>query len=351
MSTDKRITAFAQLGTDISSVISNFESIDETNDDFSAQLKRSILSSIHKNAWFTPENIISSLSGIASWLNVKDLTDWVSGYDIQEDKSPKTVALIMAGNIPLVGFHDMLSVLISGNIMMAKPSSDDNVLPQLLMKRLCQIEPTFADRIIFTERISSPGAVIATGSDNSARYFEYYFGKYPNIIRKNRNSIAVLSGDETKEELSLLGKDIFMYFGLGCRNISKLYVPQGYNFDGLFEAMADHSELMQHNKYSSNHDYYSALLLLKRVPFLTNNYLIIKEAEEMATPVSIVNYEYYSDKTSLINKMETQMDQIQCIVADRSVVPGAISFGETQKPGLADYADGVDTMKFLVSLA
>lgn len=258
----------------------------------------------------------------------------------------KSIGLILAGNIPMVGFHDVLSVLLSGHRALIKPASDDRILLPFLLGILAEIEPRFSDAIRLVDKLENPDAVIATGSNNSARYFEYYFGKYPHIIRKNRTSVAILSGNETDEELVRLGSDIFSYFGLGCRNVSKLYVPKGYVFDRFFKGMEQFGYLMQHNKYMNNYDYHRALFLLNQESFLTNDFLLLREHREVSTPVSVLHYESYANGADLNAGLETVQDQIQCTVGI-----GHLPFGTAQCPGPMDYADGVDTMDFLTGLS
>jgi hypothetical protein len=257
----------------------------------------------------------------------------------------------MAGNIPFVGFHDLLCVLISGHRALVKLSSEDAILPQIIIKRIIEIEPRFDSCIeISNGKLENFDAVIATGSNNTARYFDAYFGKYPNIIRKSRSSIAVLSNNESREELKLLGNDLLDYFGLGCRNVSKLFVPVGYKFDSLFECVFDKKEVINVNKYASNYDYNRAIYLMNSIEFLDNNFLIIKEGKELHTPVSVIHFEYYSNTESVLNYLFENKDEIQCVASHLEEIEHKVSFGKTQQPMLWDYADNVDTMKFLLSL-
>jgi hypothetical protein len=256
----------------------------------------------------------------------------------------------MAGNIPLVGFHDFLSVLISGNKALVKLSSNDTILLPYLTKVLFSIEPEFEDLIEFTdEKFIDFDGVIATGSNNTARYFEYYFGKYPNIIRKNRNSVAVLTGNESTEQLELLANDIFRYFGLGCRNVSKIYIPEDYNFDPFFKAMYSWRHVINQNKYMNNYDYNKAVYLMSNIPLLDNEFMLLKEDKSLSSPISILYYEYYSSMEELTSLIEVSREQIQCVVSECGM-PGEVPFGTTQSPSLWDYADGVDTMEFLLNL-
>ncbi|MCX6350443.1 MAG: acyl-CoA reductase [Bacteroidetes bacterium] len=302
-----------------------------------------------ENGWFTKENIERSLLAIAeNYLQPTKLEEWLSNYEIKET-NPKTIALVMAGNIPLVGFHDLISVLASGNKAMLKLSSKDEVLPKLLINELIDINGEFKDSIIIADRLADFDAVIATGSNNSARYFEYYFGKYPHIIRSSRNSVAVMSGEETNEELFNLGKDIFSYFGLGCRNVCKLYIPIGYDLVRLLDNLSSYKDIINFHKYQNNYMYHLSLFLLNKQPHLDTGFLILKEDERIASPTSVIFYEYYTDRQALQEKLGLEKDKIQCIVAKDGIVDNPIPFGNTQQPELWDYADGIDTMKFLLT--
>jgi hypothetical protein len=339
MELKQRIASFSRLGELIREKIERFEpgGINNNND-----ISLLINKAQQKNAWFTPSNIKQSLLAIASWLDTNELEKWLAAYSNVNVKAVE-VGVIMAGNIPLVGFHDFLCVLMSGQSIAIKSSSDDEVLLPAVVDWLVKIEPEWNNKIRFVSRIEKPGAVIATGSNNSARYFEYYFGKYPHIIRRNRNSVAVITGQESREELVSLGTDIFSYFGLGCRNVSKLYIPQGYILDPFFQAIEQYAPaMMDHNKYMNNYDYHNAIFLLNSAPFLTNNFLIVRQHEALATPVSVLHYEYYKNEQDLQQKLKDQEENIQCIVGKKF-----IPFGKSQMPGLSDYADGVDVMKFL----
>jgi len=256
----------------------------------------------------------------------------------------------MAGNIPLVGFHDFLSVLNSGHEVLVKQSSNDKHLLPYLAKYLEYVEPSFKGKIAFTdEKLAGFEAVIATGSNNTARYFEYYFKDKPNIIRKNRNSVAILTGKETKEQLIGLSDDIFTYFGLGCRSVSKLFVPKDYDFQDFFGGMYGKSDIMNNAKYANNYDYNKAVYLMSLFDILENGFLMIKEDTQYASPIATVFYEYYDDLASLQAKLTADAEDIQCIVADIDM-ENEIAFGHTQQPELHDYADGVDTLQFLSSL-
>jgi hypothetical protein len=298
------------------------------------------------NGWFTKEFVQESLLNLAEMLDSKSVEKF-AGH-IQEPAKAKTVAVIMAGNIPLVGFHDLLCVLLSGNKVLIKMSSDDNVLMPYFIKLLAFYEPEISELISFSEgKLSDFDAVIATGSDNSSQYFEYYFGKYPHIIRKNRTSIAVLTGNESQEDLQKLGKDIFLYFGLGCRNVSKLLVPQGYNFDKLFESVFDYKFVVNNKKYGNNYDYNRTVYLLNGEKFLDNNFLIIKEDNGLFSPVSVLFWQEYKDQSGLKAYINENRDLIQCVVGSEA---NYVPFGYSQQPVITDYADGVNTLEFLVNL-
>jgi hypothetical protein len=301
------------------------------------------------NGWYTPENVYFSIQSWASALTEENFEKWLSAYNLNDVK-PKTVGLILAGNIPLVGFHDFLSVLISGHNVLIKTSSNDQFLLPFLANYLIAIEPELANKITFIEgKLENFDAVIATGSDNTARYFEYYFKDKPSIIRKNRNSVAVLNGDETKEQLIALGEDIFRYFGLGCRNVSKLFVPKGYSFNAFFEAVFEYQDIIHYEKYANNYDYNKAVFLMSNFKLLDNGFLTIKEDSSYASPISSVFYEYYESIEDLQNRLESENEKIQCIVSN-NLVENSIEFGQTQKPNLWDYADNVNTITFLLTI-
>lgn len=314
-------------------------------DDFASLIT---LSQSH-NGWFTPEQVLFSIQSWAKALTEDNLNHWLSNYDFSKTE-PKKVGLVLAGNIPLVGFHDFLSVLISGHDVLVKTSSNDQHLLKFLAKYLISIQPKLNSKITFIEgKLEDFDAVIATGSNNTARYFEYYFKDKPNIIRKNRNSVAVLNGTETFEDLVGLGLDIFRYFGLGCRNVSKLFVPKGYNFDNFFKAMYEYRDVIQYEKYANNYDYNKAVFLMSNFQLLDNEFLTIKEDTSYASPISSVFYEFYENLEEITTLLNADAEQIQCVVS-KNLIPNSVAFGQTQQPRLWDYADNVDTLAFLNSL-
>ena len=304
------------------------------------------------NAWFTSENVLHAVTSIGKMLNASDLTQWLSRYDLTKTREAKKVGLILAGNIPLVGFHDVLCVLVTGNFALIKVSSQDSRLIKHVLQMLTDIEPAFSDQYEFVERLENFDAVIATGSNNTSRYFDYYFGKVPNIIRKNRNSIAVLTGDETAAQLNDLGHDIFDYFGLGCRNVSKLMVPKGYNFNFFFESIQSFEPIIHHNKYNNNYGYNRSIYLVGNEQHLDNNFLLLKENPSLSSPLAVIFYEYYDNLESAEDLLKQQNEKIQCIVtvAPLQVNNQVVSFGESQQPALWDYADNVDTVEFLIGI-
>ena len=311
-------------------------------DDFSDLI---VLSQSH-NGWFTPEQVYFALQSWAEALTEDNLNEWLSKYDFS-DIQPKTVGLILAGNIPLVGFHDFLSVLFSGHKVLVKLSSNDQKLLPFLAKYLISVQPDLENSITFVEgKLENFDAVIATGSNNTARYFEYYFKDKPSIIRKNRNSVAVLNGNETKDDLIGLGEDIFRYFGLGCRNVSKLFVPRGYDFKEFFEAIYQYGDIIHYEKYANNYDYNKAVFLMSLYKLLDNEFLTLKEDSSYASPISSVFYEFYDDLQTVQQRLQEDEDKIQCIVSN-NLIANSIPFGTTQKPKLWDYADNVDTLTFL----
>ena len=348
MELKRRIKALVQLGEFLGNADS--ESIHSEN----INVWETVLEKAKaENGWFTLENLLFALKSWSNALTEENLKQWCANYDCEKNSNPKinTVAIIMAGNIPLVGFHDFISVLITGNKVLAKLSSNDKTLLPFIAKNLISIEPEFQKYIEFAEgKLENFDAVIATGSNNTSRYFDYYFGKYPHIIRKNRNSIAVLTGEETAEELTLLADDIFRYFGLGCRNVSKLYVPLGYDFEKFFNAIFSWKEIIHNHKYINNYDYNKAVYLMDSLPLLDNEFLLLKEDSGLSSPIAVLFYEKYSSLSELKNTLELSFNNIQCIVS-KNIMPKEIPFGQAQSPELWDYADGVDTIDFLLKLS
>jgi hypothetical protein len=345
MDIEKRLKGFVKLGDFL-------RSISDKSDEITLKNKKDelehLINTIHQNnGWFSPPNVRTAILSLGEMLKESKLHKWLSRYKLT-DRDPKRVGVIMAGNIPLVGFHDMLCVLMSGNIFVGKLSSEDKLLLPKVVDILISLEPGFKERIIFSERIENIDAVIATGSDNTARYFEHYFGKYPNIIRKNRNSVAVLTGNESEEDLKGLAKDVFLYFGLGCRNVSKLFLPEGYDLDKIFGAFFSYKDIVNHNKYGNNYDYNKTIYLLNGEKILENGFLIMKEDKGISSPVAVLFYEYYKDLKEIEKRLETDAEKIQCIVGNSE--PANVGFGKAQSPELWDYADNVDTMKFLLGV-
>ena len=304
-----------------------------------------------QNSWFTRANVIFAFKSWSDALSENNVKQWLSQYQLPQTTSPKKILIIMAGNLPLVGLHDLLCVLVTGHKAIVKLSSNDCVLLPYLITQMKTFAPEWTEAVTFTDdKVTEYDAVIATGSNNTARYFEYYFGKKPHIIRKNRHSVAVLTGKETPEELFALGKDIFLYYGLGCRSISKLFVPKGYDFNLLFQAIYPYKDIIQEQKYANNYDYNKAVYLMSLFQLLENGFLLLKEDEHYGSPIATLFYEYYTDVDSLKEKLTTDAEKIQCVVA-HNFTTEEVAFGETQTPQLWDYADGVDTLNFLLKLA
>ena len=258
------------------------------------QLSEIINDEKHYNAWFTPESVLQAVTSIGKMLNPKSLREWLDKYPLPQNKPSKKVGLILAGNIPLVGFHDVLCVLASGNHALIKASAQDTRLIKYVLQMLTAIDNGFADQYSFVEQLENFDAVIATGSNNTSRYFEYYFGKVPHIIRKNRNSLGLLTGNETAEQLFALGHDIFDYYGLGCRNVSKLLVPEGYNFNFFFESIEAYQPIINHHKYNNNYDYNKSIYLVNSDKHFDNGFLLLKEDERLASPLAVLYYKYYN---------------------------------------------------------
>lgn len=297
------------------------------------------------NGWFEQSEVKRSFKAWGEVLNDADLTTWTNKYEINESNS-KTVALIMAGNIPLVGLHDLISVYLSGHKAKVKMSSEDDRLLPALLEVWSLFDDTLLDHIqLAGPKLGEFDAVIATGSNNTARHFEQYFGGYPHIIRKNRTSVAILSGEENEEELKELATDIFAYFGLGCRNVTKLFLPKGYDLDNIFGGLFHWQDIVNNKKYGNNYDYHKAIFLLEGFDVLENGFILLKEDQGLTSPIGTLYYEYYEDEKELRQLMKEREEEIQCVVSRKD-----IPFGAAQSPKLWEYADGVDTMEFLSDL-
>jgi len=339
MNLQQRIEAFSMLGDILHNALAG------KSTKYTSKLTRLIETQHLNNPWFTPDNVRMAVKAIADLLTSENLTRWCSAYPgLNSVTSPVNVGIVMAGNIPLVGFHDFLSVLIAGNRVIVKTSSKDPDLINLIADILISINSDFKNRISFVDGILSGfDMVIATGSDNSSRYFEYYFGKSPHIIRKNRNGIAVVDGTESNAELEALGLDVFSYFGLGCRNVSKLYVPEKYDFPKMIHSWEKYSVLINHSKYAGNYDFNKAIFIVNREKFMDTGFLLLKEENGFSSPVAVLFFEYYNTQEQLHDVFENLKDNIQCITGTHF-----LPFGRSQLPALWDYADGIDTIEFLL---
>ncbi len=339
MNLEKRIEIFSGLGNILR------DSLVNRNNRFSENLNKIIENQKLINSWFTPDNVRIAVGAIADELTEFNLRKWTDAYPVlRENIKPARIGLILAGNIPLAGFHDFLTVLISGNKVVAKPSSKDPDLIPFFTEILTSLDGGIDEFIEFANgTLRNFDAVIATGSNNSSRYFEYYFRNCPNIIRKNRNSISILTGNENNDELEALGKDIFTYFGLGCRNVSKLFLPAGYDLKALPQYWNNFSSCIGHSGYASNYDYNKAIFLVNRQKFIDTGFLLLKEEINLISPVSVLHYEYYNSPSELKLHIENIKDNLQCIVGT-----GQVPFGKSQMPHLWDYADGTDTLGFLL---
>lgn len=352
MAAKDTIRAFVELGKFLNQFSSDLVQKNKAvlqNDLYFEDFEALIQLSQSHNGWFTAEQVRFAMGSWASALTEENLKHWLSAYQTPV-VTPKTIGLVLAGNIPMVGFHDMLSVVLAGHKALIKTSSNDQKLLPFLVNYLQQLDASLANRIEFTDgKLENFDAVIATGSNNTARYFEYYFKDKPSIIRKNRNSVAVLTGEETSEELVALGEDIFRYFGLGCRNVSKLFVPKGYDFTAFFEAIFVYQDVIHYEKYANNYDYNKAVFLMSNFKLLDNGFLTLKEDSSYASPISSVFYEHYDTIEEIQLRLATDTDQLQCIVTSANI-NGGLPFGSTQKPALWDYADQVDTLEFLLTI-
>ncbi|MDX1461664.1 MAG: acyl-CoA reductase [Marinirhabdus sp.] len=346
----ERINAFAALGQFIGQFTAEpFEKSQNLpqNDPYFDKMQDVLSRASASNGWFTLDNIRFALQNWSVALQQENLEKWLAPYNLSDQNDSKTVAIVMAGNVPLVGFHDFLCVLIAGHSATVKLSSNDKILLPFLAEYLQSVAPLFSGRIQFTtDQLRNFDAVIATGSDNTALYFEHYFGKYPHIIRKNRNSVAILDGNETPAQIEKLADDVFRYFGLGCRNVSKFYVPKGYDWDHFFNGMYTWKAVINNHKYMNNYDYNKAVYLMSNIKLLDNEFLLLKEDPGYASPIAVLFYEYYEDKAQLEASLAEHSEKIQCVVAS-----DALPFGHAQQPALSDYADGIDTMSFLIELS
>lgn len=316
------------------------------------RLQAVMAKSLYHNAWFTLENQEKAIRAIESaFLDEHKLLQWLSRYEIVDGNSPKTVGLVLAGNLPLVGFHDVLCVFAAGHKALIKYSDKDQYLLPHLLDVLGELDDRTKSYFEKAERLHGFDAVIATGSNNSARYFEAYFGKYPHIIRKNRNAVAVLTGRESREDLLALGLDVFTYFGLGCRNVSKLYLPRGYDFDPFLEALHEYREIVLHDKYKHNFDYNYALYIINRVAYKANGCILLIEDPRIPSRIAELHYEYYDTLDQVKMDLDLRQEEIQCVVGSPDLLNfPVVPFGKGQEPELWEYADGVDAMQFLLTL-
>ena len=301
----------------------------------------------YSNPWFSQENILLSLSSVSKMLAKEALIDWTSKYDFKSTSNKKKVFIIMAGNLPLVGFHDFLSVLISGNVAVVKLSSKDNILPRILIELMISIDPRISEFINVVDNIIdlNVDAVIATGSDNSSKYFDYYFKGFKSIIRKNRRSVAILDDSESESQLESLADDVFSYYGLGCRSVSKIYIPVDYDLNKLFKSFFKYNPIINNIKYANNYDYNKTIYLMNKENLLDNGFVIFKEDQSIQSPVATIFYEYYNSRKDLNNYINLHRNLFQCVVSNTD-----IPFGQSQFPKLTDYADQKDTIEFLLSI-
>jgi hypothetical protein len=337
MTLEEKIDAFVELGK----LIKNIS--DENFLDLSRRVENT-------NNWFTPEQSKNALDALLVFLEKESLDKWLTSYHFSEDIEPKSIGVLMAGNIPAVGFHDLMCVLLSGHRACIKLSSSDQVMIKWLIEKLISVEPRFESVISLEEMLKNKDAYIATGSDNSARYFDFYFGKYPNIIRKNRTSVGIMDGGENEEDFIELAKDIFQYYGLGCRNVSKIFVPNREILISFLDSIEIYSHVASNHKYFHNYEYNKSILLVNKEEHLDNGFLILQESKGLVSPISILYYEIFQNQNELKGMINGLTDKIQCIVSRKAWFPDSIHFGQAQCPALGEYADGIDTMAFLINL-
>jgi len=343
----ERLIAFSELGTLFKENVDKKEN--KKFPEWDTVLEKTLIESHSYNSWFTIDNLKLSLKNWSNSLQENIISDWLSKYNIK-DKSSKKIAIIMAGNIPAVGFHDLLCSLLLNFDCIVKLSSEDKLLIPFIVKFLESRNEKLKNKVTFeSEKLKDFDGVIATGNNNSHRYFDYYFSKYPNLLRKTRHSIAVLDGKESDNDLSELSNDIFNYFGLGCRSVSKVFIPYGYDLDLLFNAFFRHKEVVNHNKYVNNFDYNKAVYLMSKEKFIENGFIILKEESKLGSPIGCLYYEFYNDKKEITKLINNNSDSIQCVVSNINFNTN-IKFGQTQCPNISDYADNNDTIKFLLKI-
>ncbi len=345
----QRISSLAQLGTYLKDYSAGEPLKNKALPSYE-RLNQIIEKAYAHNSWFLPENQHFAIQNWGDILTQNKLSEWLNNYPFNENTPSKTIAIVMAGNIPMVGFHDLLCVLLSPHKALIKLSSSDAILLPFLLEILTNIDVQWESQYNITQgKLEGFDAVIATGSNNTARYFDHYFGKYPSIIRKNRNAVAVITANQTSKQLANLGEDVFRYFGLGCRNVSKMYLPKGFDLDIIFNAIFPWKHLLEIKKYENNYDYNKAVFLMSQFDFLDNGFCMIKEDESFASPIATLFYEYYNSTEELAQTLNQSKAQIQCIIGDIPEL-NTIPFGEAQKPQLNDYADGINTLAFLLKL-
>lgn len=333
MDLTRRTTAFLQLAERIRNY---------------GKLQSIIRNAETKNPWFTQEHIQLAFEGLTHYLDENKLNTWLNRYDLSEIQA-KNVGVVMAGNIPLVGIHDAICVLLSGHKLTAKLSSQDEVLMKYILEEIVRVDPGFADKIAVAERLTKVDAVIATGSDNTARYFNYYFNKIPHIIRKNRTSVAILDGTESFDDLEALGSDIFLYFGLGCRNVSKILIPENFDIQSLIGHWNRFRQIGDHHKYHNNYHYQRSVFLMNQTPHVDNGFVLMHKHTNLVSPIGVVYYDYYKNIEEINLFLDQYSDKIQCIVSNLNL-PGKVCFGKAQMPDIDDFADHIDTMEFLTHL-
>jgi hypothetical protein len=358
MKVEEKIKALAQFGAFLGQFGENDNRSDELaelNELHYDTMAAALRKAEQHNGWFTEAALRYAMTSWSNALTEEKLEKWLSPYKMDTivvKGQQKQIGVIMAGNIPVVGLHDLITVVVAGHRLKAKLSSDDRILLPEMVTVLSSINPQLVKGIEFTDgQLKEVDAIIATGSNNSARYFEHYFSSYPHIIRKNRSGVAVLTGEESEAELQALGNDIFRYFGLGCRNVSKLFVPGGYDLNHFFKGIFSFSDaVINHNKYANNYDYHRAIYLLNKDDILENGFVLLKEEEALSSPVAVLHYSYYESPEHLRKQLDGLEDEVQCVVGSSDLYPGALPFGTSQQPELWDYADGVDTLAFLLKL-
>lgn len=296
-----------------------------------------------KNGWFIPQFIELSIKNIATHLLSRaGLQQWASKYNIPNQRSPLTVGIVMPGNLPLAGFYDFLCTFVAGHRQRIKLSTNDDVLLKHLVAQMGSWNAAVHELVMFDDMLKGCDAYITTGKQN-IESLKKYLSKYPHIIHRTGSAVAILYGHETRQQLELLADDVFQYFGQGCLNITKLYVPREYDFIPLLKVFDKYGFLIDHNKYKNNYDYQLALLILNKGFYMTNGSILLTESASISSPVARLHFEYYTDEKDVIDSLADP--GLAQVIAGTNQAP----FGRAQQSVVCDQG-GAATLQFLLEL-